>query len=167
MNRFKPCRLVLPAVLLLVSAARLSAFGVGLQFQGNISSDFDPGIAVTFKLESLPLIFAADWSFSSDSSEIGLAGDVWLVNPELARFSGGSFHFFAGLGFFAETAFGESRDFAFDAGLRIPLGFNLFLGGRFAEIFVQVVPSFGLEILPSLGLERPFFPLGAGARLWF
>ncbi len=152
---------------MMASGASLFAFGIGLQFDGIITKDFDPGLAVTFKFESVPLIFAANWMFTSPRSEIGLTGDVWFVNPEITSFSAGSLNFFVGAGFFTKVMFGNDEDFGFNAGLRIPVGVNLYLAGRFVEIFAQVAPSFGLKILPTLDFDTPFFPVSAGARLWF
>lgn len=153
--------------LFFASSISVFAFGIGLQFDGNISSEFDPGLALTFKFESVPLLFSANWMFTSPRSEIGLTGDVWFVNPEITSFSAGSLNFFIGTGFFTRIIFGNDEDFGFNAGLRIPVGVNLYLLDRFVEIFAQVAPSFGLKLLPSLDFDTPFFPVSAGARLWF
>jgi hypothetical protein len=46
------------------------------------------------------------------------------------------------------------------------VGFNLMLGREVFEVFTHVAPSFGVDLLPSMGLGRPFFPIALGARFW-
>ena len=155
---------ILAAILLVSSTAGLFAFGVGLQFNGNAGRVFEAGPAVTFKADQIPLVFAVNWYIGSNTS-IGVTGDYWIVDNKLANLGKTALNWFIGVGFFANTTFGD--DFIFDSGIRVPIGLNMFLADGFFEPFVQVAPSFGIRVVPSLAATTPFFPISLGFRMWF
>ena len=155
---------VLVAVLMVCMATGAFGFGLGLQFNGNAGRVFEPGVAVTFKAETIPLYFAVNW-YIADDTAIGLTGDYWVINNKLANLGSQTLNWFIGIGFFANTVFAD--EFEFSGGLRVPIGLNMYLADGFFEPFVQVAPSFGLEFVPSLGTTTPFFPISAGFRIWF
>lgn len=156
--------IVLMAALLLIGTTGAFAFGIGLQFNGNAGDVFEPGAAVTFKVDSIPLIFAVNWYVGDDTS-IGLTGDYWVFNKPLTNIGNAELNWFIGIGFFTNMTFAD--EFLFTGGLRVPLGLNMFLADGKFEPFLQVAPSFGIAILPALGTTTPFFPISAGFRIWF
>jgi len=156
--------IVMMATLMLVAATGAFAFGVGLQFNGNAGDVFEPGVALTFKVDSIPLIFAVNWVIADDTA-IGLTGDYWIVNKKLTNLGSSTLNWFIGVGFFTNMVFAD--EFVFNGGVRVPVGLNMFIADGFFEPFVQVAPSFGLEFVPSLGTTKPFFPISAGFRMWF
>lgn len=155
---------VMMAALMLLAATGAFAFGVGLQFNGNADDMSNTGPAVTFKVDSIPLIWAVNW-YIGDDTTIGLTGDYWALNRKITNLGKAPLNWFLGVGFFANMLFGD--EFVFTGGLRVPVGLNMFLADGFFEPFIMVAPSFGLEFVPSLGTDTPFFPISAGFRMWF
>lgn len=155
--------IVLGMVLLLTGSSEIFAFGLGIQFNGNAGEIFTPGVALTFKLDSVPLVFAANWYFGDDS-EIGLTGDYWILNDKLVNVGSVPLNWFFGLGFYANAVFAD--EFAFNGGARIPIGLNMFIAKKI-EPFLQIAPSFGVDLLPSIAASKIFFPISAGCRFWF
>ena len=152
------------AALMLLAATGAFAFGVGLQLNGNADDMSNHGLAVTFKVDSIPLIWSINW-YIDDDSTVGLTGDYWVVNKKITNLGSVPLNWFLGVGFFANMFFGD--DFVFTGGVRVPVGLNMFLADGFFEPFIQIAPSFGIEVLPSLDTTKPFFPVSAGFRMWF
>lgn len=154
--------LVLASLLLLFSATNAFSFGIGLQANGNAGSVFVPGVAITAKFDGCPLIFAGNWYFGDGYSSVGLTGDYWAINDTLGSTP---INWFFGVGFFTNVGFGD--EFAFNFGLRLPVGLNAFLAKKVFEPYIQIAPSFGVDLLPSVGASNLFFPISAGFRIWF
>jgi len=121
---------------------------------------------LTFKLDSIPLVFAANWYVGDTSWSMGLTGDYWALNKPLTNVGSNTMNWFLGVGFFANMNF-TNDDVLFTGGMRVPFGLNMFLADGFFEPFIQVAPSFGIHFVPSLGADKIFFPLSAGFRMWF
>ncbi|HHU36825.1 MAG TPA: hypothetical protein GXZ47_06310 [Treponema sp.] len=146
-------------ILLLAGSVNLFAFGIGVQGGFGVGDHSGGGAAVTFKVDSLPYIFAVNASFGSDNTFIGASADYWLVNKNFA----GPLNYFFGAGVGAGIGFGD--DFCFNAAFRIPIGINAFFVNNFIEPYLQLVPEVGISVLPSLGLH---WNIGAnlGIRFW-
>lgn len=158
--------LILVAVLFVSTTTSVFAFGIGLQYNGNAGRVFTNGAAVTFKIDSIPLIFAANWVFDEDYSQFGITGDYWILNNKITNVGSASLNWFVGIGAFANFVFPDD-EFVFVGGMRIPVGLNMFIGNGVFEPFVQVAPSFGVQIVPKLATEDMFFPISIGFRVWF
>ena len=154
--------IVMIAALMVLAATGAFAFGIGLQFNGNVDDLSNKGPALTFKVDSVPLIWAVNWYIGDDTS-IGLTGDYWILNNKITNIGKAPLNWFIGVGFFTNALFGD--DFEFSGGIRVPVGLNMFLANGFFEPFVQLAPSFGLQFVPSLGTSSPFFPISAGFRM--
>lgn len=158
--------LILTAVLFVVTTVSAFSFGIGLQYNGNAGKVFTNGVALTFKVDSLPIIFATNWDFEEDYTQFGITGDYWILNNKITNVGSASLNWFIGVGAFANFSFPED-DFVFVGGLRVPVGLNMFVGKGFFEPFIQVAPSFGVRIVPKLDAEDLFFPISIGFRCWF
>lgn len=156
---------VLALALMVACTAGLSAFGIGLQADGNAGSNFTPGVSVTVKFDSIPFVLAANWYLGDNVQNIGLTGDYWLLNKPITRVGDGSLNWFLGLGLFANMRF--ENNFNLAAGLRVPFGLNMLLADNVFEPYVQIAPSFSVNVVPSLSVGNVFFPLSAGFRIWF
>lgn len=154
--------LILAAALAVFSATNAFSFGIGLQANGNAGRVFVPGVAITAKFDACPLIFAGNWYFGDGYSSIGLTGDWWAINDKIGS---SPIMWFFGVGFFTNLGFGD--EFALDLGMRVPVGLNAFIGKGVFEPFIQVAPSFGVNLLPAVGASNLFFPISAGFRIWF
>lgn len=158
--------MVLSVLLLIVTTTGVFGLGIGLQFNGNAGKVFTSGVALTFKVDSVPLIFATNWVFDDDYSQFGFTGDYWLVNKKLTNIGSTNLNWFIGIGGFANFIFPKD-DFIFVGGLRVPIGLNMFIAKGAFEPFLQVAPSFGVRLVPKLDAESPFFPISLGFRFWF
>ncbi len=158
---------VLLASLLVIGSANLFAFGIGLQANANAGEVFAPGIALTFKLDSVPLVFAANWNAGETVQTYGLTGDYWAINKSLTHIGKANINWFFGVGFFLNMTFIQDSDVQVSTGVRLPIGLNMFVADGFIEPFIQIAPSFGVRFVPSLGAEGLFWPMSAGFRIWF
>jgi hypothetical protein len=156
--------LILAALVGMTALTEGSAIGLGVQFNLHAGRVFRPGAALALSPSDTTHL-AVNWYFGETSS-LGLTLDVRPLNLALARFGGGSLDFTLGGGVFTNLVFSKP-DNGFDGGLRLPIGLSLWLGGRTLEFYTHVAPSFGLRIVPELGIADPFFPLALGVRLYF
>jgi hypothetical protein len=153
------------------------AIGFGAQFNGNFEPGeadlFVPGWALALS-QNKSVHYTVYWDISSETNVIGLTGDFWLLNPKLFSFGDiGSLNFFLGPGFYAAVAFNDfdgipdDEKVDFKLGIRAPIGLNLLLTKDFFEIYLQVVPSWGIGFVPELRWTDFSIPLAAGFRFWF
>ncbi len=149
---------------IVLGSAGAFAFGIGLQLNGNVENSGAFGPAITFKLDSVPLVFALSYSIGDDTI-IGLTGDYWAINKKLVNVGRTPLNWFFGVGFFATAVFAD--EFQFNGGVRVPVGLNMFVVDGFIEPFIMVAPSFGLQMVPSIATTDVTFPIAAGFRLWF
>jgi len=157
---------VLTVMALLSTAviSRAHGFGLGVQFNFSAGSIFAPGAALLIS-PSDSTHLALNWYLEKNISIIGFTLDAVPLTLPITSGSVGTFNFTLGVGLFTNLVFTEK--FGFNAGLRVPVGFNFMFGKNIFEIFTHVAPSFGVNFLPSLGLSKPFFPIALGARIWF
>lgn len=163
-------KLVLVAVLLcFVAIGSVFAFGIGVQAGGGFAyrgAGYGLGnVAVTFKLDQLPLVFAVDFGFHNDSFSIGGSGDYWFLNPNIV----GPLNWFLGAGLGLGFTIGDIFDM--NVAARLPIGLNAFFIDGFLEPYLQIVPQIGLG-LTSGGGHTDFglyggFAANLGLRLWF
>lgn len=156
---------ILSLALMLVCTAGLSAFGIGLQADGNVGSSYSTGMTLTVKFDTVPLVFGFNWYLGESVQNVGVTGDYWLFNKSIVPVGDGSLNWFLGLGFFANMRF--QNDFNLDAGIRIPFGLNMFIADKVFEPYIQIAPSFPVNVVPSLSMGKVYFPISAGFRIWF
>ena len=152
-------------ILCIAVTARVHSFGLGAQFNFRAGDIFAPGAALVISPSDMTHM-AINWYIDFDKvSTLGLTMDVCPLNLPIINFDAGTFNFTLGGGFYANMLL--DRDIAIGGGLRVPIGFNVLLGKKVFEIYTHVAPSFGLNLLPSMGLSRPFYPIALGVQLWF
>jgi hypothetical protein len=141
------------------------SLGLGVQLNLSAGSVFAPGVAVAISpADSVHL--AINWYLDFENvNTLGLTLDVCPLTFPLSTFKAGSLNFTLGVGLFTNIILINNPGIS--GGLRVPIGFNLFLGKNVIELYTHIAPSFGLRFLPSLGLSNPFFPIALGARIWF
>ena len=143
-----------------VSAASKKSAAIGLQGGWN-PTDNGYGAAITFKVASLPCVFAADANLTGGQlNAIGLTADWWLKNPKL----GGMFHYYYGPGFAA--SFYPTASGAF-VGFRLVAGVNIFVIDPL-ELYLQAAWEPGFYFASSTsGFVWNNFPVNFGFRFWF
>jgi hypothetical protein len=156
--------LILMALLSTAAVSGAHGFGLGAQFNYSAGSIFAPGVALLISPSDKSNL-AINWFIANDYKIIGLTFDAVPLSFPFVKGDAASFKFNLGAGIFANTVLSEK--FNINCGLRIPVGFSLFLGKEVLEIFTHIAPSFGVSFLPSLGLAKPFYPMAVGARIWF
>lgn len=154
--------LAVVAALFVCGATSAFATGVGVQFGYNpVGGGSDA--ALTFKLNNVPAVFAADVHLAnSQLTAFGLTADFWAQNPRLS----GMIHYYWGPGV-ALSVYPKAT--AIDIGGRLLAGLNVF-PVQFLEIYLQgawqpniYVPFDGGDLDVNLNC----FPINLGVRFWF
>ena len=144
-----------------LSASQAFGFGVGAEFTAPYTaSGVGEGVAMTFKLDKVPYLFALGASGNANGVHIGFTADYWMAEGKLIDF----LSWYAGPGLFLDVNTGGEA--GIDAGLRIPVGLNTFLLNKKFELFLELAPAFGLSVnpfhFPTFGLQNAL-----GFRFWF
>jgi len=156
---------VLAALLSTAAVSGAHAFGLGAQFNFSAGSIFAPGAALLISPSDKTNI-AVNWYLGDNQGNIvGFTIDAVPLALPLIKGAAANFNFTLGVGLYVNTFWGDV--IAINGGLRVPVGFSLLLVKDIFEIFTHVAPSFGVNLKPSFGLGRPFYPIALGARVWF
>lgn len=167
----------LAAVLFLAGSTQLFAWGIGLQggYAAGRAGYGLGGLAVTFGLDNIPLLFAVDMGFGWGFS-IAATADYWIMNPTIMEWDWGAWKWHWGVGA-AVGITAASHFFTFDVGPRILAGMNLeFLKNTwswmdhfeaFAQVAYQPMFCFGTDFVARLGWNLLRFPVVTGLRIWF
>jgi len=156
---------VLALIVAMMVACSTGAFALGLGIQGNwnAGNSGSGGAALSIKLDETPLIFTIGYDFANTPT-VSIWGDYWLFNNQIGNLGGASINWFLGVGFFTNAVFTDP--FGFNAGLRIPLGLNMFIAKKI-EPFIEVAPSLGVSLIPNIAITNFQFPISLGLRIWF
>ena len=144
-----------------LSASQAFGFGVGAEFTAPYTaSGVGQGVAMTFKLDKVPYLFALGASGNANVVHVGVTADYWMAQGTLIDF----LSWYAGPGLFVDVNTGATG--AINAGLRIPVGLNTYLLNKKFELFLELAPAFGIALnpfqFPTLGLQNAL-----GFRFWF
>ena len=150
------------ALLLVVALASTGAVfaktGVGVQ--GGYNFGGGAGAALTFKLDSLPCVFALDLGLGNGIA-VGLTADWWIANPKIE----GTWGWYYGVGLAGSLYLGDVLHFG--AYGRALVGTNVFLLDKFLELYLQAAWQPGLYIASGIQPVLVSFPINAGFRFWF
>lgn len=150
------------ALLLVVALASTGAVfaktGVGVQ--GGYNFGGGAGAALTFKLDSLPCVFALDLGLGNGIA-VGLTADWWIANPKIE----GTWGWYYGVGLAGSVHIGDPLGLA--VGARALVGTNVFLIDNFLELYLQAAWQPTLSILPNVGFSLFSVPVNGGFRFWF
>ncbi|MBR6565969.1 MAG: hypothetical protein IKK79_04070 [Spirochaetaceae bacterium] len=153
--------LIVAALLMVVCVSGAFAWAIGIQGGGGVNAG--GGAAITFKLDQLPLVFAADFAGNSNYFAIGVTGDYWFIgNPTIVDTPIGPFGWFIGGGVGVAFRFWDNDSYNKDdhggfgirvAG-RLPIGLNMMIGAGPVEIepYIQAVPQIGVWMIDDFGL---------------
>ena len=156
---------VLAVLFVLGTTSVFAKTGLGVQFNGNISGgNFLPGASVTFKLNKVPCVFAADFAANNGAMSAGLTADWWIANPVIE----GTWHYYYGVGVGAGVTIVNNNYGGFAIGPRAVLGTNVFLINNFLELYAQGAWQPTLAITSAgTGFSWACFPVALGFRFWF
>ena len=151
---------IIAVLVLALVVSTVSVFALGIGIQGGAGYNVPGNVAVTFKVDQSPLVFAGNFQFG-DNAVIGLTGDYWISNAYLA----GPFNYFIGVGFGATVELGDTV--ILSGSVRMPVGINAYFAKGVIEPYLQVVPLFGLKVLPEIGTNGFAVDSAVGIRFWF
>jgi opacity protein-like surface antigen len=149
-----------------VFADHPGGFGIGVQFGGGSywgARGFHPHAALSLKLPSLPIFWAIRLDITNDYFGLGASGDYYFIDSKLVPAIGLNWY----LGFGASLGLSFYNDWmGLGVAARLPIGLS-WQPLRFLEIYLQIVPSLGLDIIPNVHFPSGGFGGDLGIRVWF
>ncbi|GHU09018.1 hypothetical protein FACS1894151_05980 [Spirochaetia bacterium] len=136
-------------------AQHSNGFGIGVQ--GGYSSGIGGGL--TLHIPSIPIF----WTIDVNSSWLGVAGDYYLFDSSLVKEVG--LGWYLGVGGFVDLGFWDRDHVLIAAGARLPIGLS-WQPIKLLEIYLQVVPSLGLQISPDVRFWNDWWGANLGLRFW-
>jgi hypothetical protein len=141
--------------------------GWGVGVQGGFNSDwgggFIGGAAVSLKVPSLPIYWAARLDITENYFGLGVSGDYYFIDSILVPSI--KLHWYLGGGVGLGISFGE-KSMGLGIAARLPIGLS-WQPFPFLEVFLQAVPSLGVSILPEFHFPYGGFGGDIGIRVWF
>lgn len=149
------------AVLFVMGTTSVFATGLGLQGGPVIGDGVGGGGAITFKLNSVPCVFAVNIG-SFNPFAIGATADWWLGNPSIS----GTWGWYYGVGVGGNIYLGNN---AAGVGVfgRALVGTNVFLLDKFLELYINIAWQPGIKIDNGIYPALLSFPVDFGFRFWF
>ncbi len=147
------------AVLFVLGTVKVFALGIGPQAGYTVNGT--PSGAVTFKIDSLPCVFAVNADIGKVTS-IGITADWWLGNPVIT----GPWHYYYGVGLAGSMVVGNDSGAVFIGG-RALIGTNVYLLDNFLELYFQLAWQPGIAIVEGVHPSYNQIPINAGLRFWF
>lgn len=162
-------RLLVLMMVLAIGTSGVFAAGSGKSFAVGAQTGYPLGGALTFKVEQLPCVFAANFYSWDGKTDIGLTADWWIANYPIT----GPWGWYYGVGVFGGVEIYDVADNSEDYfgavfGPRVFIGTNVVLLDDFLEFFLQGGwgPTFCISnkgFAPDFA--RPIVELGF--RFWF
>jgi len=149
-----------------VFADHPKGFGIGVQ--GGTSANWDGwsyfnyGAALSLKLPSLPVFWAVRIDSWPSYLYLTVSGDKYLIDSAIAKDIG--LHWYLGVG--VGVGLGLGSPLAINAAARLPIGLS-WQPIPLLELFLQVVPSLGVAVLPDFHFPSGGWGGDFGIRLWF
>lgn len=164
--------LIVAALLMVVCVGGAFAWAIGIQGGGGVGGN--GGAAITFKLDQLPLVFAADFAASSNWFVLGVTGDYWFIENTIVDTGIGPFGWFLGGGVGVALRIWDSEGkhdhsgFGMRVAGRLPIGLNMMIAAGPVEIepYIQAVPQIGVWLIDDFGLYWDV-DFNAGLRFHF
>lgn len=143
--------LVVAALLMVVCVSGAFSWAIGVQGGGGVGGN--GGAAITFKLDSTPLVFAADFAASSNYFVFGITGDYWFIEDTIVDTGIGPFGWFLGGGAGVALRIWDEH-LGLRLAARLPIGLNMMIPVSSVEIepYIQAVPQVGVWLLHGVGL---------------
>jgi len=156
-------KILMLAVLVILGTTSLFAFGIGVQTGASLGQSVVGNIAITFKLDTSPWVFAADGYIANNSFAFGMTADMWIGSGKISKTTIGYFY-----GWGVAGNIGASNNYMnFGIYARVLGGANIMLLKNFIEIYVQAAWQPGIKISShGVAVSLPNFPVAAGIRFW-
>lgn len=152
------------SVLFVLGTANVFATGIGAQFNANVTDGYMfPGASLTFKLDKVPCVFAADLTVKNSVFAAGLTADWWLANPKIE----GTWGYYYAIGVGGSVWFANGQYGMVTVGPRAVAGTNVFLLKGALEFYLQGAWQPIVVIRDGVSFDPGNFPIAAGFRFWF
>jgi len=139
--------------------------GIGVQGGGGGywgAGGFHPNAALSLKIPSLPIFWAVRLDITDGYFGLGLSGDYYLIDDKLVPQIG--LNWYLGIGGSLGLQFGNDW-MGLGVAARLPIGLS-WQPVSVLEIFLQIVPSLGVNILPGFHFPSGGWGGDIGIRLW-
>ena len=146
-----------------VFADHPSGFGIGVQggAGGYWIGGFGGNAALSLKFPGVPLFWAVRLDIGHGGFGLGISGDQYLIDSILIP--GLGLHWYLGVGAGLNLKLGDPLSFGVSA--RLPVGLS-WQPVPFLEVYMQIVPSLGVTILPSFHFPDGGWGGDLGVRIW-
>jgi hypothetical protein len=147
-----------------VFADHPGGFGIGVQGGGSGSwsgGGFGGAGALSLKFPSVPIFWAVSMSIGNGYFGLGVSGDYYFIDNQLFK----TLHWYLGSGL-GVGIWGFSDALGLGVSARLPVGLS-WQPIPLLEVFLQIVPSLGVAILPEFHFPHGGFGGDLGIRLWF
>lgn len=163
---------VLAMLLGLGTASTFAVTGIGLQSGYELGAGVP--LAVTFKVQQLPCVFAVNAGFGSGYFSVGGTADWWAANPKInVKGANGKWRWYYAFGAAAGVQIWSGNGYSGASvllGPRAVIGTNYFINGSW-EVYGQAAyqPTFyiGLGEGTYSGASWFYVPVNVGFRYWF
>jgi len=148
-----------------VFADHPGGFGIGAQYGGGGYwgvSGYHSNFAVSLKFPNLPVFWAVTLDINTGYFGLGISGDVYFIDTIMVPKI--NLNWYLGIGASVGLSF-SSNYFGLKAAARLPVGIS-WQPIPFFEVFLQVVPSLGIDIVPSFHFPSGGIGGDIGIRLW-
>lgn len=143
------------AALLVLGTTSAFAKGKGKSFAIGAQAGYPLGGAVTFKISSVPCVFAADFG----GGYIGATADWWMANPTIS----GSWKYYYGAGVYGGIGGGVIA-----VAPRLLVGTDVYVLDNFLEFYLQAAWEPTIYVGGANGINTAWvnIPVNAGFRFW-
>jgi len=149
-------KLVLLTLLVVLAAAPAFSFGIGGAFGLNFNGLGTSGL-LSVKFDEYPAVFGLGAHLGGGGFRATVTADWWLYQTNLVEM----LDLYVGPGIFVDL--GSN---VFDIGVRIPVGIHLFVIDPL-ELFLEIAPTIGVAVAPSLQFPTWGVQGAVGFRFWF
>jgi len=166
--------LVLGTILIAGTAFAEYPGGLGIGVQGGGGGGWEGGgfgvyrgAALSLKIPGVDIFWAIDLEASNNWFHLGVSGDKYLMHSALVPSIGLDWYLGLGVGVGVATwTGGGNSDLGLSVVGRLPLGLS-WQPIDLLEIYLQIVPSLGVQISPDFYFPAGGWPINIGIRLWF
>ncbi len=147
---------------ILFAIGTTSVFAKGNSFAIGAQGGYPLYGALTFKVSSVPCVFAVNFS-AHNNLVVGVTADWWTANPTIS----GTWGWYYGLGLYGGAVLGGNY-FSAQIAPRALVGTNVFLLDNFLELYLQGgwIPTLTISN-GGVGFDAINFFGEAGFRFWF
>ena len=139
--------------------------GVGIiaGYNGSWEGGGSGNLSLSLKLPQLPIFWAARLEIDGDWFALGVHGDYYIYHEALLPEY--NLDWYLGIGAWV-SIWAPNDNLGLALGLRLPIGLS-WQPIDILEVFLEIAPSLGIQVLDSVRFPAGGFGIGLGIRVWF